>query len=133
MREQIGELIESYRHLIGECAWHSLTLDPTLRTVSQSHYKHVVNSLQQHGRVGGHSPIRILEVASYAHTTGYRLQQELDCEVTLFDISAKALQLGQRLAETDGITAKPHLVAGDFHSLPFENGSFDLIYISSAL
>src|SRR5262245_26707130 len=133
MRERVVELIETYRPLIGECAWHSVTLDPTLRTVSESHYKHIVNSLQHYGRLPGYRTIKILEVASYGHTTGYRLQQEWDCEVTLFDISAQALELGQQLAEADGIAAKPRLVAGDFHTLPFETGSFDLVYISSAL
>jgi SAM-dependent methyltransferase len=133
MKERVVELIETYRPLISECAWHSLTVDPTLRTVSESHYKHIVNSLQHYGRLGGDRTVRVLEVASYAHTTGYRLQQELDCEVTLFDISAKALELGQRVAEADGIAAKPRLVAGDFHRLPFKSGSFDLVYISSAL
>ena len=37
------------------------------------------------------------------------------------------------MAETAGIPVRPELVAGDFHDLPFEAGSFDLVYISSAI
>jgi SAM-dependent methyltransferase len=37
------------------------------------------------------------------------------------------------MADTAGIAARPQLVAGDFHALPFEADSFDLIYISSAI
>ena len=133
MDQQLADITEKYQSLIGECAWHSLTVDPTLKTVSDGHYEHIVNSLRDYGRLQGCSANKILEVASYAHTTGYRLQQELDCNVTLFDISAKALQLGRRMAETDGIAARPQLVAGDFHALPFEASSFDLVYISSAI
>ena len=77
--------------------------------------------------------MKVLEVASYAHTTGYRLQQELGCEVTLFDISGKALQLGRRTAAAADLVACPQLVAGDFHALPFEANSFDMVYISSAM
>ena len=38
----------------------------------------------------GFEGLRILEVGCYAHTTGYKLMRELDADVTLFDISAKA-------------------------------------------
>jgi SAM-dependent methyltransferase len=37
------------------------------------------------------------------------------------------------MAAADGIAAQPQLVAGDFHALPFEANSFDLVYISSAI
>lgn len=133
MTEQIADLTENYQALVGECAWHSLTVDPTLKTVSDGHYDYIVHILQHYGRLAGCRTMRVLEVASYAHTTGYRLQQELGCDVTLFEISARALELGRKMAETDGIAARPQLVAGDFHVLPFEANSFDLVYISSAV
>jgi SAM-dependent methyltransferase len=133
MNEGIDDLTANYQALIGECAWHSLTVDPTLKAVSDGHYDYVVNSLRHHRRLVEGRAIRILEVASYAHTTGYRLQQELGADVTLFELSAKALLLGRRMAEADGIAVQPQLVAGDFHALPFEANSFDVVYISSAV
>lgn len=126
-------LIEEYGALIGEFAWHSLTVDPNLEQVSEAHYRYVVSALEDYGRRSRAHEMKVLEVASYAHTTGYRLQQELGCDVTLFDISAKALQLGKRMADTAGIRARPQLVAGDFHALPFEADSFDVVYIASAI
>jgi SAM-dependent methyltransferase len=133
MNDRIADLTANYQALIGECAWHSLTVDPTLKSVSDGHYEYIVNSLRHYRRLVEGRAIRILEVASYAHTTGYRLQQELGCDVTLFEISAKALHLGRRMAAADGIAAQPQLVAGDFHALPFEANSFDVVYISSAI
>jgi SAM-dependent methyltransferase len=128
-----SDLVEEYRALVGECAWHSLTVDPSLEQVSAAHYDYVLSVLGARGRRAKANGMKVLEVASYAHTTGCRLQQELGCEVTLFDISAKALQLGKRMADTAGLAACPQLVAGDFHALPFESNSFDLVYISSAI
>jgi ubiquinone/menaquinone biosynthesis C-methylase UbiE len=128
-----SSLIGEYGALIGEFAWHSLTVDPSLDQVSEAHYRYVVSALEDYGRRSRAQGMKVLEVACYAHTTGYRLQQELGCEVTLFDISAKALQLGRRMAESAGIRARPQLVAGDFHALPFEADSFDVVYIASAI
>jgi SAM-dependent methyltransferase len=133
MKERSPDIIEDYQALVGECAWHSLTVDPTLKTVSDSHYEHITHNLRYYDRLAAGRTLRILEVASYAHTTGYRLQDELDCKVTLFEISAKALELGRRMAEAQGIAARPRLVAGDFHALPFETNSFDVVYICSAI
>jgi ubiquinone/menaquinone biosynthesis C-methylase UbiE len=133
VKERSADLTENYQALVGECAWHSLTVDPTLKAVSDGHYEYIANSLRHYGRLVEGRTVRILEVASYAHTTGYRLQQELGCDVTLFEISARALELGRSMAETEGIAARPQLVAGDFHTLPFETNSFDVVYISSAL
>ena len=128
-----SSLIGEYGALIGEFAWHSLTVDPNLEQVSEAHYRYVLSALEDYGRRSRAHEMKVLEVASYAHTTGYQLQQELGCDVTLFDISAKALQLGKRMADTAGMRARPQLVAGDFHALPFEADSFDVVYISSAI
>jgi SAM-dependent methyltransferase len=133
MKEQIADLTENYQALVGECAWHSSTVDPTLKAVSDGHYEYIVNNLRHFGRLTEDRTLKILEVASYAHTTGYRLQQELGCDVTLFEISARALELGRQMADADGIAARPQLVAGDFHALPFETNSFDVVFICSAL
>lgn len=128
-----SSLIEEYGALIGEFAWHSLTVDPNLDQVSEAHYRYVVSALEDYGRRSRAQEMKVLEVACYAHTTGYRLQQELGCDVTLFDISARALQLGRRMAESAGMRVQPQLVAGDFHALPFEADSFDVVYIASAI
>ena len=83
------DLIGEYQALVGECAWHSLTVDPNLGQVSDAHYHYVLSALDDHGRRSRAHEMKVLEVASYAHTTGYRLQQELNCDVILLVISAK--------------------------------------------
>ena len=119
--------------LLGEFVWHSVTLDPTLKDVSEAHYTEVAELL---GRYRAYLPAKpeVLEVASYAHTTGYMLEQRLNVRATLLDISASNLRLGRRLAEEQSLpTEGTRLVAGDFHRLPFEDGQFDFVFICSAL
>jgi SAM-dependent methyltransferase len=119
--------------LLGEFVWHSVTLDPTLKEVSEAHYTEVAELL---GRYQAYLPAKpeVLEVASYAHTTGYMLEQRLNTRATLLDISASNLRLGRRLAEEQGLlTEGTRLVAGDFHRLPFEDGQFDFVFICSAV
>jgi SAM-dependent methyltransferase len=118
--------------ILGEFAWHSLTLDSTLVDVSEEHYKAVAELLARDAPALREP--RVLEVAAYAHITGYLLSERLGARVDLLDISPSTLRLGRRLARdrrlrTDGTSC----VAGDFHHLPYAEGEFDLVYICSAL
>jgi SAM-dependent methyltransferase len=123
--------------VLGEVLWHSLILDPRIDAVSKEHLKRVNHILDSHGRPEDWPPgkaRRILEVASYAHTTGYMLAQNPDTEVVLTDISVDTLALGERIAKSQNIPVDGvNRVASDFHDLPFYDGQFDLVYISSAL
>lgn len=124
------QIIQKYSPIIGEFVWHSLTSDPNIIPDSNIHYDRITECIKKWSK----KPIRnILEVASYAHITGYKLQQTLNAEVTLFDISASALKLGRKTALEQGYEQIPELITGDFHDLPFENCSFDLVYIASAI
>jgi ubiquinone/menaquinone biosynthesis C-methylase UbiE len=117
--------------LIGEVAWHSVNADPAIAAESERHLQLVRQTLGRHGFAGRR--LHLLEVASYAHTTGYRLAEELDARVTLFEISRHSLALGWRLADPEGRRDNPRRVAGDFHALPFEDASFDFVFICSAV
>ncbi len=125
-------IIERYRPLMGEFAWHSLTVDPTIESLSNAHYDSVIQASRLVA-AGSSAPLRILEVGCYAHTTGYMLHKNLGAEVTLYDLSARALKLGQKLAGIEPGMRGPRLIAGDFHNLPFNDCSFDLVFITSAL
>ena len=77
---------------------------------------------------------QILEVAAYAHVTGYQLHKELGATVELFDISASTLRLGRRIAQESNLPLEgTSRTMGDFHELPYENDRFDVVYICSAL
>jgi hypothetical protein len=127
-----GELDPALAPVLGEFAWHSLTLDPRLAEVSREHFDVVSRVIADAGlQTRG---ARVLEVAAYAHTTGYMLNQRLGAMVDLFDISPSTLRLGRRLAReralpVDGTTC----VAGDFHDLPYADNTFGFVYICSAL
>jgi SAM-dependent methyltransferase len=119
--------------LLGEYAWHSLTRDPRLEEVSEEHFSVVSTVLAGAGCDIGEDS-RILEVASYAHTTGYMLHQRLRARTDLLDISPSTLRLGRRLAREQGLpTDGTRCVAGDFHELPYADAQFDGVYICSAL
>ena len=129
----MNALNDRFAPLLGEFVWHSLTKDPTLDAVSARHLQAVEGVLARHGR---HLPasLQLLEVAAYAHTTGYSLARQPGTRATLLDISASALKLGRRSARRDGLPLDgTRLVAADFHQLPFEDAQFHLVYICSAL
>lgn len=115
--------------LVGEFAWHSLTVDPRIPAESEAHLAEVERVLEAHPAPG--DPVRLLEVGAYAHTTGYALSERHGIDVTLLDVSASTLRLGRDLAAPTA--ARPLLVAGDFHRLPFEDESFDAVVVRSSL
>ncbi len=119
--------------LIGEFAWHSLVEDPRIEGESQRHYDLVTRIMAKHGLQPHDGPAHILEIACYAHVTGYDLEERLHAQVTLFELSRHALLTGKALGERLGKKSRPLLVSGDFHHLPFEDDAFNLVYICSAL
>jgi len=133
-RHKVNEstIIKKYQPLLGEFVWHSVTVDERIERISNEHFDSVMEVLSQNNLGNKLSALKILEVACYAHTTGYMLSEK-GADVTLFDISAHTLRLGKKIAEKDGIGTNIRRVAGDFHSLPFEDNFFDFVYISSAL
>ena len=119
--------------ILGEFAWHSLTLDPTLAEMSESHYAVVAKLLADEHRGAAHDA-RVLEVAAYAHTTGYLLYQRLGVRSDLLDISPSTLRLGRRLAREQNLPVEgTNCVAGDFHHMPYADDQFSFVYICSAL
>jgi SAM-dependent methyltransferase len=132
MHEQ-GGLDPDLVPILGEFAWHSLTVDARLAAVSADHYG-VVSSLIADAGMRRPQELCILEVAAYAHTTGYMLFDRLGARTDLLDISPSTLRLGRRLAAEQGLrTDGTTCVAGDFHDLPYADEQFDLVYICSAL
>lgn len=121
---------EKYQPLLGEFAWHSLTADSSIVSESQRHYDQVVAAINKWADGPVYS---ILEVGAYSHITGYMLQQHFKAKVTLFDLSVSTLKLGRQIAADQHILEDVDLYAGDFHSLPFEDDCFDVVYIYSAL
>ena len=123
--------------ILGEVLWHSLTLDPTILKESDAHFENlcpIIDDLK--AEIGSYRPLRILELAAYSHVTGYRVAQTYNAEVILADISPDTLTKGYNIAkETYGeeIGSSVHRWAIDFHELPFPDGSFDLVYIASAV
>ena len=122
------EWLNKYTPLVGEFAWHTLTLDTTIDSVSAQHFRIVSERIDKYAL---RRPINILEIGAYAHSAGYTLQERYGAEVTLFDLSQSTLRLGRdRLAtKNDNV----ELVAGDFHALPFTDNYFDVVYIFAAL
>ncbi len=123
-------------NILGEVLWHSNTIDRTIDEVSIQHFESIKGVLAKHGirSLQSDRKLRILEVAAYAHTTGYRLAQTFNAEVVLMDISPDTLALGARIAAQQQFdTFAVRRIAGDFHDLPFFDGQFDFVYIASAL
>jgi len=76
---------------------------------------------------------RVLELGAYAHHSAQIVANELGGTAVSHDISARSLAVGQARACELGLYVDHVAVAGDFHSLPFETGSFDITFIASAV
>ncbi len=124
---------DRYLPIIGEVAWHSIIVDPRIADESQRHYDLMQDVLRRFPPAPA-APLHVLEIACYAHTTGYRLAHDQHAQVTLFEISRNSLSLGRDLGDPQRQSVgNPRLVVGDFHALPFDDASFNVVYMSSAL
>ncbi len=127
-----AEAVDTFHNILGEVLWHSITLDPGIIETSTHHFNELRRILKQFRPDGG--PLRVLEVASYAHISGYMLAHQFAANVVLSDISVDTLALGQQVAQEQGIDSPAvSRVASDFHDLPWKTGHFDLVYIASAV
>jgi len=118
--------------ILGEFAWHSLTADSRLAEVSEEHYAVVAKLLADAALPAQNS--RVLEIAAYAHITGYMLYGRLGARTDLLDISPSTLKLGRRMARAQNLpTGGTRCVAADFHNLPYDDAQFDVVYICSSL
>lgn len=125
-------------NILGEILWHSATTDGSILAVSEAHAHEVLTKAERHRvpqamkQSGG--SVRFLEVAAYAHFTGYLLAERNGWQSTVSDISVETLALGAKHALQAGVAIDTvRKVAVDFHDLPFADASFDVVYISSAL
>jgi Methyltransferase domain len=119
-------------NILGEVLWHSATSDSSIVQVSQTHMQDVLTYAAKY--LPHCSRPRFLEVAAYAHITGYLLTRDHGWRATLSDISVETLALGARHAANLGLDPETvRRVAVDFHDLPFPDAAFDVVYISSAL
>ncbi len=134
MVSSAGGLDADVINILGEVLWHTTTSDPSIVQVSQEHMREVVSYAKPYLPINERKSVRFLEVAAYAHITGYLLAQEYDWNVTLSDISVQTLALGARQAQLGGLdSGRVRRVAVDFHDLPFPDGAFEIVYIASAL
>lgn len=125
-------LPEGVLNILGEVLWHSATSDASIVQVSEEHMYKLLDFANEY--LSSRSSPRFLEVAAYAHITGYLLAKQFGWVSTLTDISVETLALGQSHAKKLGLdTSSVRRVAADFHDLPFNDREFDIVYISSAL
>lgn len=128
------DLGTSLTNILGEVLWHSATRDDSIELVSHYHKYEVLRHTERFLPARRSAPIRFLEVAAYAHITGYMLAQGHGWNATLSDISVETLALGARHARQSGLDSdKVRRVATDFHDMPFADGAFDIVFICSAL
>ena len=133
------QYMSEIQNILGEVLWHSVTVDHTIESVSKQHRDELLKQAKKHLhhlKKFGHfsTQPRLLEVAAYAHVSGYMLAEAKDWQVTLSDCSVETLALGARHAKQLGLGIdRVRRAAVDFHDLPFDDGEFDIVYIASAL
>jgi ubiquinone/menaquinone biosynthesis C-methylase UbiE len=118
---------------IGEILHHETSVDQKLLETTDWYYKLLKGVINRNSSVLRNGQARYLELASYRHILGYKLSDEFDFESTQFDICKRDLLEARSLALTNGFQDNVNLVVGDYHSLPFADGSFDVVFVSAAI
>ncbi len=121
------EIFDNFSAQLGEIAWHTFTIDKSVDQVSQNHFKQLKPYLKKY------RPKRFLELACYFHYTANLINGHFATDTYLCDISPHSLVGGKKASTNAGIAANSKLIASDFHDIPFEDESFDFVYISSAV
>lgn len=116
---------------IGEVSWHSIEA-PHAAGMIERQSETMRSLIRDHQLASGVRPPRILEVGAYSYYTSYLVASEYGGVGVANDIVAAPLKVGKKAAPLKA-SGSAVLVASDFHDLPFSDGYFDLVFISSAV
>jgi ubiquinone/menaquinone biosynthesis C-methylase UbiE len=72
--------------------------------------------------------LRVLDVGCGLGGPSRMLADEYGCQVTGIDLSEEYIRTATRLSELVGLQEKTTFIQGDALDLPFENGSFDVVW-----
>lgn len=127
------EILKNYGPQLGEITWHTFTGDPRVKFMSQMDFSTIDEKIQSYKLQQIKTKVKILELCSNNHFSGYNIKKKYGFDVTLFDISSNALDEGRKIARDLGISEDPNLVSGDYHSLPFADEEFDFVYMFESI
>lgn len=126
----LEKIVNRFRAQIGEYLWHSFTGSEHIDAKTAKFYG-LVKDVVEKFYMG--KKISILELAPSKNYIAYLLADQYMADVTVMDMSRHSLLEGCRIAREHGLKQKVRMVASDFHSLPFDNSEFDLVYMSGAI
>lgn len=75
---------------------------------------------------------RVLDVGCGYGATALFLAQQRGCQVTGINISEKELELARERAAQSGLDDQATFAYGDFHDIPYPDGSFDVVWSQEA-
>lgn len=114
----------------GEVLFHDFTLDDFVLPKSNSFFDLIVQNM---GKILSTKKVKFLEIAPNKNIIGYMIAEKYSAEGCLFDMSKRALLKGRDIARSHGFQCELELATGDFRDLPYENESFDFVYMSGAI
>jgi len=129
----LDETKRKYLPHIGEILHHETSVDEKVLETTDWYYGHLKGVVDRHRATFSERDPCYLELACYRHIIGYKLAQDYGFKSTHFDICERDLLEGRSTALGQGFEDNVELVVGDYHSLPFADGSFDLVFISAAI
>lgn len=71
---------------------------------------------------------KVLDVGCGLGGPSRMLADRFNCKVTGIDLCDEYIRTAQKLSELTGLTDKTEFIQGDALNLPFENGSFDIVW-----
>lgn len=125
-----ASLLSSFGAQLGEIGWHIPQAAPAESSKQSNMFADRICEL---ATKSGLKHPRILEFGAYIFHSAQIAADRLGGTAVTHDISAAAVAIGQQRAKEAGLNVENWAVAGDFHSMPFADGAFDLVFIASAI
>jgi SAM-dependent methyltransferase len=124
-----SRIFEKFGAQLGEFGWHAAHADSSIDEMSRKHAASMCRLLEMQG---AKAPA-ILEVGAYAHHSAHLAASATGGLAVTHDISPTSLAEGNRRARELGLNCQALAIAGDFHNLCFDDDTFDLTFIASAV
>jgi sarcosine/dimethylglycine N-methyltransferase len=112
---------------------HALLTTTDLEGMDQFHSGGLAATRRLAERTAITASDRVLDIGGGLGGSARVLAQEIGCNVTVIDLTEAYCRVGEKLTERANLSDRVHFYQGNALDLPFEDGSFDVVWTQHSL